>query len=80
MGDNMAHFYGTLQGARGQATRCGTKPSGMEAIAASWQGAVRSTLFEEDGRDWVEVNLIPWKGRGMSRLLYRGPIDGTENS
>ena len=32
----MAHFYGTTQGHRGEATRCGTKNSGLTATANGW--------------------------------------------
>lgn len=72
----MAHFYGVLGGSRGQATRCGTKGSGMTATAASWDGAVRSTLYDRDGIAWVTVELIPWHGHGTSRVLYDGAVRG----
>ena len=71
----MAHFYGTLKGSRGEATRCGSKSSGLVAYAASWQGAIRSEVFVTDGQgDWCRVELVPWHGNGVSRLLYEGPI------
>ena len=41
----MSHFYGTLQGNRGEATRCGTKNSGLVTYAASWSGAIRTHLW-----------------------------------
>lgn len=72
----MAHFYGILQGARGQATRCGTRTSGMDMTAASWEGAVSVTLYEQDGRDYARVALMPWHGAGTSRVLYDGPVSG----
>lgn len=57
----MAHFYGTLRGNRGQASRLGTKLSGLQTIAASWQGAVSVSLYHDEttGEDTVSVNLIP---------------------
>jgi len=74
----MSHFYGTLQGSKGQTTRQGTKKSGIESRTASWQGAVRVSAFhdEETGEDWVEVRLEQWQSVGQlpSKLLYRGPI------
>jgi len=75
----MAHFYGTLQGNRGQATRCGSKDSGVTTVCASWSGAVRCEAYQEersDGvkEDWVVVSMIPWHGAGANRVLYRGPI------
>lgn len=72
----MAHFYGTLKGGRGKSTRCGTKSSGMEAVAATWGGAVRVTIdHREDGKDIAIVELIKWKGAGVNAVLFRGPVD-----
>jgi hypothetical protein len=80
-GKNMAHFYGTLNGSRGEATRCGTKNSGMRAVAASWSGAVESELFVDPatGEDFVEVSLIPWHGVGVREIIYRGPVGRYNN-
>jgi|TARA_Y100000310_G_scaffold327637_1_gene394310 hypothetical protein len=73
----MAHFYGTLKGSRGvAASRRGTRNSGFRAIAASWHGAVYTYLYEKDGVDYARVELIPWHGAGIERLLYDGPVDG----
>ncbi len=73
----MAHFYGELNGARGPASRLGTKGSGLKVVAASWQGAVKTTLYHNsrDGKDYAIVALIPWHGKGVSRILYEGPVD-----
>ena len=74
----MAHFYGTLNGSRGEATRCGTKNSGMTTHAASWAGAVRTRLWHdsETGQDMARVELVPWHGSGCYRTLYSGPVSG----
>ena len=72
----MSHFYGVLEGSRGQATRCGTKRSGMQATAASWRGAVDVRLWhdEETGEDCYSVSLIPWHGHGRSQELSSGVL------
>lgn len=72
----MSHFYGTLQGTRGEATRCGTKNSGMVTHCASFKGAVRCRAYIDDGIDMVQVDIVPWQGHGDFRLLYDGPISG----
>lgn len=73
----MSHFYGTLQGSRGEATRAGSKDSGLTAVAASWEGAVRVTLHHSgDGKDVATVELIPWQGAGINKVLYHGPVSG----
>lgn len=74
----MAHFYGSVQGSRGQAHRAGGRASGLNVTAASWEGAVQVRLFfnEETNSDWCVVSLGRWHGRGSERVLYRGPVDG----
>lgn len=74
----MAHFYGTIQGARGEASRLGHKSSGLSAYAASWQGAVAIQMYEENGIDKVSVRLTTHHGAGSDRVLYEGPVSGKE--
>jgi len=76
--NHMAHFYGVLNGSHGEATRCGTKSSGLTTVAASWAGAVQTCLFVRDGIDYAEVSLREWQGNGTSRVLYCGPVSGQE--
>lgn len=72
----MAHFYGTLQGARGEATRLGTKNSGLMTTTCSYEGKVRMTLTydPELGCDIARVELARHMGSGTERLLYEGPV------
>ncbi len=71
----MSHFYGTMQGSRGQATRCGTKSSGIEVVAAAWGGAIRTTLFvNEQGQDCYLVEQVAWQGVGEYKKLAEGVI------
>lgn len=71
----MSHFYGTMQGSRGQATRCGTKVSGIEVVAAGWGGAIRTTLFvNSEGQDCYLVEQIAWKGAGEYKKLAEGIV------
>ena len=73
----MSHFYGRLNGSRGEATRCGHKTTGMTTIAASWRGAILVQLWhdEDSDQDWALVEMTPWHGHGINRELYRGPVD-----
>ncbi len=76
----MSHFYGTLQGNRGEATRCATKSSGLTAQAAGWRGCieVRVEHDPDTGKDVFTVHLTPWKGSGGSRkLLADGVLDAS---
>jgi hypothetical protein len=70
----MSHFYGTIQGTRGEATRCGDSRSGLITQAASWKGAIEVRLFNLNGEDYYEVTQIPWMGSGISKRIASGLI------
>lgn len=70
----MARFYGTIQGARGPASRLGHKS--LEVTAQSYQGDVIVEFVR--GGDKYEVDIVticaaPHVG-GQNIVLYRGPI------
>ena len=77
----MAHFWGSIKGNRGEASRLGTKNSGLHSVTASWQGAVETYISydTETGKDIASVFLIPWYGKGTRQTLYVGPVGGGEN-
>lgn len=74
----MAHFYATIKGNRGEASRMGTKDSGIVSYTASWFGAIRTQLWydEEKDCDMVKVEMVPWRGFGERRHLYTGRVNG----
>ena len=76
----MAHFYGSIQGNRGEATRCGSKNSGYTTRAVSWEGTVLVNLFynEEYYEDWAEVCLVTHRGGVKNITLYYGPVSGRD--
>jgi hypothetical protein len=73
----MSHFYGVLQGQAGEATRRGSRNSGLQVAAASWRGAIRVSLWhdEKTGEDRYRIEQTPWHGRGKSRLIAEGLIE-----
>ena len=75
----MSHFYGTVDGGRSEATRQGHKKTGIVTNAASWSGAVRVSLYHnsDTGKDEYTVSLSPWRGKGVSRLIKNGNVDGS---
>ena len=71
----MSHFYGTVQGNKGEASRGGTKESGLHTYCASWSGAIRCCAYvDSDGVDCVRVEKTTWCGEGEHKLLYDGVI------
>lgn len=79
----MAHFRGVVQGNRKQASRLGSKDSGLTVQAQSWQGKCYVYMWhdEESGKDMVNVMLTQHSngaGCAPSRVVFRGPVDGSE--
>ena len=72
----MSHFYGTLRGSRGEATRQGTVGSGLTTIAASWDGAITVRMWrdEQDGVDRFEVWQRKWHGSGIEERIASGIV------
>lgn len=70
----MAHFIGKLQGARGEASRLGTKSTGMVAKARGWEigGEVRAEYDATNQLDRVSLSIDGGSNGGMgSRELVR---------
>lgn len=54
----MSHFYASIQGNKGRATRCGSKSSGMLAHIRGWDIGVYVELkVNERGQDEIELYL-----------------------
>lgn len=74
MEGSMSHFYGTVEGKSGSvASRTGSKASGLEVSAKSWEGEVQIKLSHTaEGRDYIEI----WAGpHGDPRwLIFNGPV------
>lgn len=74
----MSHFYGTVQGGRGEGTRCGHKSSGLRTVAKSWHASITVFLShdEKTGQDmaWVVHQMAD----GKSVTIYAGPLGGPD--
>lgn len=78
----MAQFQADVSGMRGEASRLGSKDSGMHAAVRSWEGQVVVQLSHRDGVDWAYVTLEPhsqYGGVGCLEL-YDGPCNGWKNA
>ena len=55
----MSRFYGSMQGSRGEVTRCGTKNSGIHARVRGWNIGIVAEVREcgKCGGDRVFVGL-----------------------
>jgi hypothetical protein len=73
----MSRLYGTLKGARGEATRCAHKS--LTTNAAGWRGTIRVYIeAQADGTDTFRVELAPWQNSGgATRVLAEGILDAS---
>lgn len=54
----MAHFYGMIQGNRGQASRCGSKKSGLCGVINGWnEGIEVIAIRQTNGEDLFLVGI-----------------------
>jgi hypothetical protein len=76
----MAHFWGTVQGGRGQAERAGHKNTGMHTEAASWSGCIDVQVYYDTEKelDMFVVRLKPWgSSGGDARVIAEGVLDSS---
>lgn len=71
----MAQFYGTVQGTRGEASRLGTRTSGIRTRACSWAGAIEVYVSEDvHGVERFSVTMVQHQGEGDYRVLAEGKV------
>jgi hypothetical protein len=64
----MAHFYASIQGNRGEATRCGSKTSGLTSTVSGWDIGVEVTLEYDANLGTDIVHIYATEGsNGCSR-------------
>lgn len=67
----MAHFYGGVHGNRGEATRLGTKDSGLNTFANGWGIGARTVCYylPDKDEDRVQVWITHGSGYGSPSLF-----------
>lgn len=68
----MAHFIGYLQGSRGEASRLGTKKSGITASVNGWDFGIKVCLYHDEttGKDKATVYSTDGSnGYGKGKLI-----------
>ena len=72
----MAHFYGSVKGNRGEATRGGSKYSGYTSYCAGWGGGIEVRLWHDPdgGMDHYTVCQVAHCGKGIEREIARGIV------
>ena len=70
----MAKFYGTVEGDRGLATRCGTSASGIKATAQSFDGSVIVYLNDIDDKLVLRVEVNN-DSKPYGDMVFEGSIE-----
>jgi hypothetical protein len=78
----MSHFYSSVFGGRGEATRCGHKTTGIEAMAKNWHGKVIIRGSHEAGTfphhesetDTFVVSFEPYEGSVLKETGSKGRL------
>ena len=65
----MSHFYGSIEGGRGTATKGGTKASGISGHIRGWSVGARVDVNHRDGVDVVTVYATSGSGGGGHDVL-----------
>lgn len=70
----MSALYGTLQGSRGEATRCGTKSSGMRVSCQSWETSVITEMdYDQEDKLRIEIRIADGSSSGWgAQTFFRG--------
>jgi hypothetical protein len=68
----MARFYASVQGNRGQATRTGTKKSGINGHIRGWKVGAQVSVEDWAGQDQVSVRITGGSHGGPTAEIFRG--------
>ena len=68
----MGHFRATIEGNRGEASRLGTKNSGLDVTANGWQSGIRVYAYHENGEDFFTVTLTSGSGYNSGASKHLG--------
>ena len=72
----MAQYRGSIEGARGSATRLGHKTTGLRVVANGWQAGIEVRAYHEEGEDCFDVLLTGGSNGGRTAQIIARVIDG----
>ena len=71
----MSALYATIQGCRGEATRCGSKSSGVRASVQSWENSVCTFMdLDENGKPVIQIQIANGSSR-YGTTVFRGTVE-----
>lgn len=70
----MSHFYGSLKGNRGEATRAGSKSSGIKSSVQSYEGSIITHFLELDGEIHYSIEVAKGSSSFGQKVIKSGKI------
>ena len=72
----MSKLYCTIQGCRGEATRCGSKSSGVRASLQSWEGSLVGYMDLDDNENPI-ITLKTSEGSSSygNETIFSGSLE-----
>jgi hypothetical protein len=72
----MSKLYGSLQGCRGEATRCGSASSGIRASVQSWNGSLVSYMdLDKNGNPMITLKTSEGSSGYGSEIIFVGSLE-----
>lgn len=72
----MSALYSSIQGCRGEATRCGSKSSGVRASVQSWQGSLISYMdLDDNGNPVITLKASEGSSGYGSETIFSGSLE-----
>ena len=72
----MSRLYGSLQGCRGEATRTGSKNSGIRASVQSWNGSLVSYMdLDENEKPVITLKTSERSSGYGEEVIFRGSLE-----
>ena len=72
----MSYFYAEIEGNRGEATRCGTKGSGIRCHIRGWHEGIAVYLNYRDGKTVMSVYRTSGStGGSPQQLVYEEEVE-----
>lgn len=72
----MSALYGSLQGCRGEATRTGSKNSGIRASVQSWNGSLVSYMDLDENENPIITLKTSERSSGYGEeTIFRGTLE-----
>ena len=72
----MSVLYGSVQGCRGEATRCGSKSSGVRASVQSWTCSLVSYMdLDDNGNPVITLKASEGSSGYGSETIFSGSLE-----